>query len=178
MTVQWFSIDIFLLTGGNAIFSGYFSVNINSGNSNSGTVTSFYDYANASTNIYVNNGFDGEDSLFDTNPPYSFSNGGTNITSLPYLANHGTFFNLYKNNGDILDDTNGAIDLLDTNGLLIGSDRYNFVFKTIASPYPLPVNYYHRSLYTDNALVYYKPHSLAPGGIGGVRNQSIKARRI
>lgn len=34
-----------------------------------------------------------------------------------------------------------------------------------------------RSLYTNNAQVFYKPHSLAPGGIGSVRNSRFKSRR-
>jgi hypothetical protein len=33
------------------------------------------------------------------------------------------------------------------------------------------------SLFTNNAQVYYKPGSLAPGGVGSVRNSSIKARK-
>jgi hypothetical protein len=32
-------------------------------------------------------------------------------------------------------------------------------------------------LFTNNAQVYYKPGSLAPGGVGSVRNSSTKARR-
>ena len=165
MTTHWFSIDMFLLTGGSAFFSGYFSVAMNGGAS--GIVTNFYNYANPAVNIYINNGFDGQDSVFYTTPSYTFSRGGTNITSLPYLASSGTFFNLY--------DT-GGISFIDINGHSIGGDTYNFVFKPITSPYPLPVNYC-CNLYTDNALVYYKPHSLAAGGVGGVRNNRSKARR-
>lgn len=33
------------------------------------------------------------------------------------------------------------------------------------------------SLFTNNALVYYKPHSLASGGIGTVRNCRHKSRK-
>ena len=33
------------------------------------------------------------------------------------------------------------------------------------------------SLFTDNAMVYYKPHSLAAGGIGGVRNYRKKSKK-
>jgi hypothetical protein len=33
------------------------------------------------------------------------------------------------------------------------------------------------SLFTNNAQVYYKPHSLAPGGIGGVRNYRKKSKK-
>jgi hypothetical protein len=34
-----------------------------------------------------------------------------------------------------------------------------------------------RALFTDNTRIYYKPNSLASGGIGGVRNHRKKARR-
>jgi hypothetical protein len=34
-----------------------------------------------------------------------------------------------------------------------------------------------RSLFTNNAQVYYKPHSLAPGGVGGVKNVRIKSKK-
>jgi len=34
-----------------------------------------------------------------------------------------------------------------------------------------------KSLFTNNAMVFYKSGSLAPGGVGGVGNASIKARR-
>lgn len=35
-----------------------------------------------------------------------------------------------------------------------------------------------KSLYTNNSLVFYKPGSLAAGGVGSVRNSSIKSRKI
>jgi hypothetical protein len=41
---------------------------------------------------------------------------------------------------------------------------------------PLP-SFSMRSLFTNNAEVYYKSHSLAPGGIGGVKNVRIKSRK-
>ena len=34
-----------------------------------------------------------------------------------------------------------------------------------------------RSLFTNNAQVYYKPHSLAPGGIGSVKNYRKKSKK-
>jgi hypothetical protein len=34
-----------------------------------------------------------------------------------------------------------------------------------------------RSLFINNAQVYYKPHSLAPGGVGGVKNCRIKSKK-
>jgi hypothetical protein len=60
------------------IFRGFFSVKNN-------LVTSFYDYMKPNVNIYTNNGADNEDSIFITSPFYKFSDGGTNITSIPYL---------------------------------------------------------------------------------------------
>lgn len=40
-----------------------------------------------------------------------------------------------------------------------------------------PSFYLMRSLFANNAQVYYKPHSLAAGGVGGVKNSRRKARR-
>ena len=34
-----------------------------------------------------------------------------------------------------------------------------------------------RGLYTNNAQVFYKPNSLAPGGVGSVRNSRFKSRK-
>lgn len=34
-----------------------------------------------------------------------------------------------------------------------------------------------RSLFSNNAQVYYKPHSLAAGGVGGVKNCRHKAKK-
>jgi len=49
-------------------------------------------------------------------------------------------------------------------------------FQVIVSSYPPPVKLSMGSLYTNNAQVYYKPHSLSTGS-GGVRNQRAKQRR-
>ena len=40
-----------------------------------------------------------------------------------------------------------------------------------------PIKMNMRSLFTNNAQVYYKPHSLAPGGIGGVKNYRKKSKK-
>ena len=42
---------------------------------------------------------------------------------------------------------------------------------------PSPIRMNMRSLFSNNAQVYYKPHSLAPGGIGGVKNYRIKSKK-
>ena len=49
-------------------------------------------------------------------------------------------------------------------------------------PYVAPTNYYRqfnmRNFFTDNSLVFYKPHSLSTGGGGsGVRNSRHKQRK-
>lgn len=44
-------------------------------------------------------------------------------------------------------------------------------------PPPAPVKKPHKSLFSNNAMVFYKPGSLTPGGVGGVGNASVKARR-
>jgi hypothetical protein len=61
------------------------------------------------------------------------------------------------------------------------------IVPTFSSPPPpspaappswfLPVVTGPRALFTDNTRTYYKPNSLASGGIGGVRNHRKKARR-
>jgi hypothetical protein len=43
-------------------------------------------------------------------------------------------------------------------------------------PFTPPTNM-KKSLFSNNAMVFYKPGSLAPGGVGGVGNASVKARR-
>lgn len=47
----------------------------------------------------------------------------------------------------------------------------------IIQPIVVP-QYRWKSAYTDNSLVFYKAGSLAAGGIGSVRNSSIKSRRV
>jgi len=54
-----------------------------------------------------------------------------------------------------------------------GSYHFTIVTLTVLPRPP----YSMFGLYTDNAQVYYKSHSLASGGVGGVRNHRKKARR-
>jgi hypothetical protein len=55
------------------------------------------------------------------------------------------------------------------------SGSYNFTTVTLTVLPRHPYSMF--GLYTDNARVYYKSHSLASGGVGGVRNHRKKARR-
>lgn len=51
-------------------------------------------------------------------------------------------------------------------------------FPGSAPPPPPPLTFAsRRSIFSNNAMVFYKPGSLAPGGVGGVGNASVKARR-
>jgi len=54
-----------------------------------------------------------------------------------------------------------------------GSYHFTIVTLTVVARHP----YSMFGLYTDNAQVYYKSHSLASGGVGTVRNHRKKARR-
>jgi len=54
-----------------------------------------------------------------------------------------------------------------------GSYHFTIVTLTVLPRHP----YSMFGLYTDNSRVFYKPHSLASGGVGGVRNHRKKARR-
>jgi len=60
----------------------------------------------------------------------------------------------------------------------LGSTVVNYnVSTTLTGPSNPPNLRMLTPLFTNNAQVYYKPGSLAPGGVGSVRNSSIKARR-
>jgi hypothetical protein len=49
---------------------------------------------------------------------------------------------------------------------------------TIPTPIPTIINMKNMgSLFSNNAMVYYKPHSLAPGGVGSVRNYRKKSKK-
>jgi len=41
----------------------------------------------------------------------------------------------------------------------------------------LPNRFTMKSIFSNNAAVCYKPHSLAPGGVGTVRNSGLKSRK-
>jgi hypothetical protein len=50
----------------------------------------------------------------------------------------------------------------------------NFDFPNIPRP---KFTYWNMPLFTDNAKVYYKPHSLSQGGVGTVRNYRKKSKK-
>jgi hypothetical protein len=67
----------------------------------------------------------------------------------------------------------------------LGESVENFNVTTAPNNAPIPPviappvsRYRWKSTYTDNSLVFYKAGSLAAGGVGSVRNSSIKSRRV
>jgi len=106
MTVRWYSINFIV---NKSFFNGYFSVLVNPGDT-TGLINHFYDATNIGVDIFVNNGFAGQDNVFDI-VNLQFSNGGTNITCLPALSNGAVFNRLYSNLSiDYLDITGYGFD--------------------------------------------------------------------
>ena len=132
MTISWYSISISLQSGGGVIFNGYFSVD-----NGTNLVTAFYETINGSTNfnnnIYVNNGYYGENSLFENN---QFSSGGTNVNYINYYSNSSSpnynstyaFFNFW------FDGIDNGISPLSASGRAFGDYTSNFTIFSISDP--------------------------------------------
>ena len=181
MTISWHSIRISLTNGGSVIFNGYFSVD-----DTTNVIQNFY-YVN--NNQYVDIllrdlGDYGSDNQFINN---NFTFGGTTILSVisyintnygnPYKLNF--FFNQpasyigynLTNDYNLTDDHSAGWDSF-------LSTVFTFTFTSISGlpPLSIPRPFYNmRSLFTNNAQVYYKSHSLSTGS--GVRNYRQKQRR-
>jgi hypothetical protein len=91
---------------------------------------------------------------------------------------------LYPDNLRVLNNpptlTDDYVLLLTASGFTgtLGSTVVNYnVSTTQNAPSNQPSLRTLTPLFTNNAQVYYKPGSLAPGGVGSVRNSSVKARR-
>ena len=177
MTISWHSI-IISLTGGEVIFNGYFNVE-----DTTNVIQNFY-YVN--NNQYVDillrdlGDYDSDNQFIDNN----FTDGGTNILSvIPYInTNYGNPYKLqlYSNG-----ESSNFIGYSPTNTYdgwdSIQTTNFTFTFTSISGLPPLSIPrpfFSMRSLYTNNAQVYYKPHSLSTGSGGsGVRNYRQKQRR-
>ena len=122
--------------GGVVFFNGYFSVD-----DATTLVTSFYETIDGSTdfnnNIYVNNGYNGEDSIFINN---NFSSGGTNINYMNYFSNPESpgynasyaFFNLKYLDGGFFTFNN--IDVLNGDGAVLDTGYSFFLIQSISDP--------------------------------------------
>jgi len=175
---SWYSLRCTILGEGASLFDGYLSVD-----DATHVIQNFY-YVN--NNQYVDIllrelGDNGSDNLFIN---HNFTNGGTNILSvIPFI--NSTFNNPYKLNLWLYNPAtvNSVISFNPTQAFNAGwtysSYDFLFTFTSIAGLPPLSVPrpvFWMGSLFTNNAQVYYKPHSLSAGG-GGVTNSRIKKRR-
>ena len=92
-------------------------------------------------------------------------------------ALHTTNFTVSNNPPTLTDDYVLLLTASSFTGTL-GSTVVNYnVSTTLNAPSNQPSLRMLTPLFTNNAQVYYKPGSLAPGGVGSVRNSSTKARR-
>lgn len=179
MTISWHSISISLTAGGSVIFNGYFNVD-----DMTNVIQNFYYVTN---NQYVdilltNNG--GQLGDYDSNNIFinnNFNNGGTNILSvIPYINtiyNNPYKINLWLYNIDRLsyNPTNTYNDGWVDSAVF----TFTFTFTSISGLPPLlRPSFSMSSLFTNNAKIYYKSHSLSTGSGGsGVRNYRKKQRR-
>ena len=175
MSISWHSIKI-ALPGGSVIFNGFFSVNVTTS-----VVQSFY---------YVNNykyvdilaevpGGNGSDNRFVDN---NFSNPGITLKPvIPFInTNYDNPYelNLWRNGNTYTISYNPTSSYLAPDWPY-STIEFDVTFTSIPGLPPVPVPRYFysmSSLFSNNAQVYYKPHSLASGG-GGVRNSRIKQRK-
>ena len=180
MTISWHSISISLTAGGSVLFNGYFNVD-----DTTNIIQNFY-YVN--NNKYVDillRFLDdwGSDNKFINN---NFTGFGTNILSvIPYInTNYSNPYKLQFYDNGISSD-NIVYNL--TNAYNFGwvetdtNTKFTFNFSSISGLPPLSIPrpfFSMRSLFTNNAQVHYKSHSLSTGSGGsGVRNSRQKQRR-
>ena len=171
---------------GNIVFEGYFVVNL------SNMLTGFYETINGFTD-YTQNLIIPTDNLplssidQDGFQTYTY-NDVTTIFNNIYLPSWKQFnssgiliknMNKYKFNvayigisGDNPLNNESAMTII---GNSIQSEQLQVLINI--TPEPTPRRMSMGSLYTNNAQVYYKSHTLAPGGIGGVRNYRLKSRK-
>lgn len=194
MTISWYSIRIALDNAGVegiTIFNGFFSVD-NATN----LVISFYETINGSTNFnnnilvptgtgtrYPANDYKGfhayeyAATIYDNayiSTWNQFDENGVIITSLSYQPTQLNAILWARNIGD---------ETINNQGIVYSyANKINVLYfiLPISNPIPPPISnpFSMRSLFTDNAQVYYKPHSLSTGSGGsGVRNSRKKQRK-
>ena len=165
--------------GGGVIFNGYFNLD----NTSNVIQDFYYIYNNAYVDILLPAGekiiADNiiSDNIFTTN----FSLSGTVIRNVIPYFNQSPYNNPYKLNLNrapyINYNPTSAIGL----NWVAGNKavEFTFIFTSISGLLPLSIPrpfFSMNSLFTNNAQVYYKPHSLSTGS-GGVRNSRKKQRR-
>jgi hypothetical protein len=192
--VSWYLIHI--IEDNITIFEGYFVVNSN-------IIVGFYETINGSTN-YNNNLL--VTSNIKSTPPYPPEYLGFQLYRYNNLNNNTyfTFDNAYLSSWKQFDLYGVVIKSMSNKPQVTSyfniSASYNadesitnigqivwfnentfagFICSFTITPVPDPTQRRMTmgSLYTNNAQVYYKSHTLAPGGIGGVRNYRLKSRK-
>jgi hypothetical protein len=190
MSISWYSISIYLPNGGDSLFTGYFKV---------------YNATNVIQNLYYLNNNQYVDVLLSQMGDYGSDNqfingnftmkGTTILPVIPYINTNYT--NPYKlslwingpNNIISYSHHNYFENYPTPNGWTDSPINFTFTFTSI-SGHPSIVSIprqvvqipsttvYMNNLFTNNAQVYYKPHSLSSGGGGcGVINHRAKQRR-
>ena len=174
--------------GGGVIFNGYFNVN-----TTSNVIQNFY-YVNNKQYVDIlltnNGGQLGDyacDNVFQNG---NFTNNGTNLLPvIPYInttysAPSVTKIQLLDYVGyisySIAYSNNNIFNSFEPpDGWEISPINFTFTFNQISGLPPLSVpSFFMGSLFSNNAMVYYKPHSLSTGGGGsGVRNYRKKQRK-
>ena len=189
-----------LLSGEQALFQNKSHVVI----INAGTSAAGVNAANKTTNVVSLSQFTTNEGFFvhlDTlNDSITFGSTGTSTLKVTLTnnnnggTNNGTGIGTYGTNRYIYTEYIGTT-IVKTSTLKDGDTYkyggFNFIAGGVMGaqadvtpteaanliPYQPPWFYQMRSLFTNNAQVYYKPHSLASGGVGGVRNNRYKGRR-
>ena len=106
----------------------------------------------------------------------SITYSGDNNTKLTQLID-GISYDFYY--GDITVQVNGNFGTISVycyyHGYMGGLNLLKYSSSCYITP---PAQTYRKSLYTNNAVVFYKPHSSASCGVGSVSNYRYKSMRL
>lgn len=117
-------------------------------------------------------------------PNQIYSNGG-NFTITPPSSTSPGAFSYTSSDTNIATVSGSTVIILQSGFITITATQSattNYASGSITASFnistvPPSPRIFMKSLYTNNAQVYYKPNSLAPGGIGSVRNNRLKSRK-
>jgi hypothetical protein len=117
-------------------------------------------------------------------PPQNYSNGATFTITQPTSNSTGEF-SYTSSNTNIASVSGNNVTILQAGTTIITATQVattNYTSGSITTTLtinnpPFRPRMSMGSLYTNNAQVFYKPHTLPPGGIGSVRNYRLKSRK-
>ena len=188
MTISWYSISIVSPIDG-IIFNGYFSVN-----NVTNLVISFYETINGSTNFnnniliptgtgtqfgnylgFITYKIDILNLTYDNaylSSWLQFDDNGVIIKSMSRYPEYSIFNFFAANTGYESLNNFGTVGINTNTSNVEVLTNISFTIKQISDPtIQIPRPFSMNSFFTNNAQVYYKPHSLSAGSIGsGVRN--------